>query len=209
MYAYRQMTREQQIAVVEQRLARGFPLHKPPHLTADNGWFFITGATFEHRLHFPAPAELTALQRRLFEAFTEADCECGGWVVLPNHYHALLRIPSFTTFGKAIGKVHGRSSRYANERDGTSGRQVWYKYTDRAIRSERHFWTCLHYILFNPVKHRFVERMEDWAWSCIHELIEEHGANWIDDLRREYPLREFGRGWDDWVCDATEQHTGS
>src|SRR5690606_13545795 len=97
-------------AVVAERIARGAPRHKPWHPKQAGGWYFITAACYEHKLHFLRPDELTALQRRLFEAFVKARCQCGGWVVMPNHYHALLKIDSFKTFGKAIGQVHGRSS---------------------------------------------------------------------------------------------------
>jgi putative transposase len=120
-----------------------------------------------------------------------------GWVVMPNHYHLLLKVSSLRQVGSVVGPVHGRSARYANKRDGRSGRRVWYKYADRKVRSERHFFTCLHYIVMNPVKHGFAEAIHEWAWSCLHKVLARHGQTWIDDLRREYPLRDFGKGWDD------------
>ena len=78
MYEYRRMTAEEKRAVVEARRARGFPLHKPPHLGLGLGWYLITGATYEHRRHFRAPAELTGLGRRLLEALGEVD-RPPGW----------------------------------------------------------------------------------------------------------------------------------
>lgn len=197
MYDYRRMTPQQKRAVVEARRARGFPLHRPPHLDLGEGWYLISGATYEHRQHFGTPAELTGLGQRLIEVLWEARSRSAGWVVMPNHYHLLLRTAHLPTLGKALGGVHGRSARYANRRDGTAGRHVWYKYSDRKVRSERHFWTCLHYIIANPVKHGFAETPVEWPWSCVHELIADRGATWVDDLRRDYPLRDFGRGWDD------------
>jgi putative transposase len=197
MYDYRRMTPEQRRQVVEARQAHGFPFHKPPHPDLGSGWYIITGATYEHRQLFSRSDELTALQRRLFEAINAADISCAAWVVMPNHYHLLLNIKQMSVVGKALGPVHGRSGHYANHRDEQPGRQVWYKYSDRKIRSERHYWTCLHYIIMNPVKHGFAREMFDWSWSCVHELLAKHGRGWIDDLQEEYPLREFGRGWDE------------
>ena len=197
MYDYRRMTPEQREQVVETRRSRGYPLHKPPHQDLGSGWYLITGATFEHRHLFTQPSELTALQHRLLEAMTSACLPCAGWVVMPNHYHLLLQTGRMAEVGKVLGPVHGRSGHYANLRDQTPGRKVWYKYTDRKIRSERHYWTCLHYIIMNAVKHRFAQEMCDWPWSCSHELLQEYGQAWIDDLRREYPLRDFGKGWDE------------
>jgi len=197
VYDYRRMTPEQRMAVVESRRARGFPWHKPPHPNLGPGWYFITAATFEHRMHFQKSNELSALESRLLDALRQANFTCGGWVVLPNHYHMLVQAPSAAKIGKALGPVHGRSAHYANRRDNTTRRQVWYKLSDRKIRSERHYWTCLHYIVFNPVKHGHVAQMVDWPWSCVHHVLAEHGIDWLTDLRHEYPLRNFGRGWDD------------
>jgi putative transposase len=197
MYEYRRMTPEQQKAVLAERKARGLPLHKPPHFEQGDGWYFISAATYEHRAHFSAPKELTALSRRLLEALAGAGMPCAGWVVMPTHYHLLARTTVLHTLGRAVGVVHGRSSHYANLRDKTPGRRIWYKYTDRRIRSDRHFWTCLHYILFNPVKHGYAGSMAEWRWSSYHDLLNRYGPEWIEDLVRSYPLPGFGRDWDD------------
>lgn len=201
MYTYRRMTPEQRAAVVAERIAHQRPWHKPHH-PSDPGWYLITAACYEHCLRFQQPTELSMLQVQLHQAFEFSGCQCGGWVVLPNHYHALLRIDSFKTFGRAIGRVHGRTASFANQRDNVLGRRVWYKYSDRKVRSERHYWTCLHYILMNPVKHEFVKQIEDWEWSCYHQVLAEQGRQWIDDLRRDYPLHDFGKQWDDWQVET-------
>ena len=199
MYDYRRLTTEQQVEVVAHRVSRGLPWHKPPHPDYGSGWYFITAACYEHQHYFREPNELTALQRRLFEALAEAHCECGGWVVLPNHYHLLIKLTDIklSGFGRAIGKVHGRSALYANRRDAAPGRHVWYKFSDRKIRSERHFWACLHYIIKNPVKHGHVDEPLDWPWSCVDERVAEHGSAWLESLCRDFPLKTFGDGWDD------------
>ncbi len=196
MYDYRRMTPEEQAAVVEHRRSRGFPLHKPPHLAQGEGWYLITAATYEHRPYFDAPNEIRALEIRLLEAFTAAEIPCAGWVVLPNHYHALVHTDDLTRVGNAIGPVHGRSARYANSRDLTPGRKVWYKFNDRKMRSERHFWATLHYIMYNPVKHQYVDDVAAWPWSCVHELVTERGSDWLNDLIQGYPLADYGDKWD-------------
>jgi putative transposase len=161
MYDYRRMSQEERRAIVEYRKSRGFPLHRPPHLDQGEGWYFITAATYEHRRHFSDPRELTALEQRLRETLVKFKLQCAGWVVFPNHYHLLLKAPDLRHVGLALAGVHGRSAIYANRRDKTPTRQVWCNYTDRKIRSAGHFWACLHYIVLNPVRHRYVETMEE------------------------------------------------
>lgn len=203
MYDYRSMTPEERLAVVAHRRERGFPPHKPPHLHQGGGWYFISAATYEHKRHFSAPRELTALERRLLEAFVAAFVPCAGWVVFPNHYHALVYTQDLASLGRTIGRVHGRSAFYANLRDGRAGRRVWYKFRDRKIRSEGHYWACLHYIVSNPVKHQYAQTITSWPWSCVHELIKQYGEAWIDDLLRSYPVAEFGASWDVFDCERS------
>jgi putative transposase len=197
MYDYRQLSPDERTVAVAYRRSRGFPLHKPPHSPAALDWYLVTAATFEHCSHFSAPRELTALECRLLEAVRGTGSACAGWVVLPNHYHLLVQCENIPDLGRALGRVHGRSSRYANRRDGAPGRRVWYKYTDRRMRSDRHFWATLHYLISNPVKHGFVSDMRDWAWSCLHELDAEYGPEWVESLCLGYPVRDYGIGWDD------------
>jgi putative transposase len=198
VYDYRKMTRAQRESILAERNARKYPLHKPPHLELGQGWYLITGACFEHRHHFSASNELTALTGRLLEAFANAKLPVAAWVVMPNHYHLLTKLNTAKDAGSAIGPVHGRSGRYVNQRDNVSGRKVWFKYSDRKMRSDRHFWTTIHYIMTNPVKHEFVQNPAEWVWSSYHESIEDRGVEWFRDLQRDYPLREYGVTWDRW-----------
>ena len=216
MYGYRRMTEAQRREVVALRVSRGFPLHRPPHPDLGSGWYFITGACFEHQKHFSKPQELTALQRRLFEAIAEINAECGGWVVLPNHYHLLVKLSQveaeakpdglaapdhdvrcLAALGRVLGKVHGRSAHYANRRDESPGRRVWCRFSDRKIRSERHYWASLHYIFINPLKHGYVDELLEWPWSSVHDFVAERGPERLKSLRRDFPLVRFGDGWDD------------
>ncbi len=196
MYDFRRMSEVDRRKVIAERKTRNFPLHRPPHLELGKGWYFITAACFEHRHHFQKSNELTALTRRLLAGFNDAEISVGGWVVLPNHYHLLVDVKCLKDVGRVVGPVHGRAGQYANLRDKTPGRKVWFKYADRKIRSKRHYLTCLHYIIMNPVKHGFVDSPAQWPWSSFHDLVAEEGEAWIEGLKRDYPLLDFGKGWD-------------
>ena len=144
----------------------------------------------------------TAVRRRqvldlLFEQFIKREMELRAWSVLPNHYHLLVHVTDFEGLGAVFRRVHGPTSRAWNLEDGQSGRKVWYRFSDRAIRSERHYFTTLNYIHFNPVKHGYVESPYDWAESSIHWYLEQHGREWLRSLWTTYPLRDYGKGWDD------------
>jgi putative transposase len=120
-----------------------------------------------------------------------------AWVFLPNHYHVLVKVDDISTLGGVFKNVHGRTSYLWNKEDSTRGRKVWFRYSDRYMRNERHFYTTLNYIHFNPVKHGYVDSPYDWAWGSVHWYKRDKGVEWLRDLWSAYPLRDYGKGWDD------------
>jgi putative transposase len=197
MYVYRELRPEQKAEVLRYRALRGHPLHSPPHVQDCSGWFLITAATFEHRPHFERPEERKQLLNRLFHELAAAGVQFGGWVVLPNHYHLLLHCDPLARVAEPLRRSHARTARDINRDDGVQGRQVWYRYSDRQIRNAAHYFTTLNYIHYNPVKHRHVAHPLEWPAASTHWYREHRGDAWLDSLWAEYPLRSYGKGWDD------------
>ena len=196
MYDYRKMSPEQQAEVLRYRQLRGYPLHEPPHLHQAEGWFLITAATYEHATHFAAEEDRIWLLGELFGELKAARIPCNAWVVLPSHYHLLVNCCPLSIIGEPLRRVHARSARELNRREGIKGRQVWYRYSDRRIRDERHYYTTLNYIHYNPAKHGCVPTPLDWSCSSAHWYLEHEGIEWLRDAWREYSVKDYGQGWD-------------
>lgn len=168
MYEYRKLTPEQRRELIEERLAKGYPPHRPPHLKVDQAHYLLTAACYEHQPHINSPERRQELLDLLFEQFISAGMQILAWVVLINHYHLLVHVTDTKQLGELFRMVHGRTSFVWNGEDGMRGRKVWYRYSDRLIRSERHYYTTLNYIHYNPVKHGLVDSPYDWEWSSVH-----------------------------------------
>ena len=88
---------------------------------------------------------MTAAARRqqildlLFEQVVLYGIQMYAWAVLTNHYHLLTRVPVFDALKVVFQRVHGRTAFEWNREENVIGRKVWYRYSDRAIRSERHY----------------------------------------------------------------------
>ena len=104
--------------------------------------------------------------------------------------------------GRLFRLVHGRTSYQWNRDDNVTSRKVWYRYSDRAIRSERHYFATLNYIHYNPVKHGWSKSSYDWRESSVHWYLENFGRQWLRDSWIEYPVRDYGKNWDDFQKDA-------
>lgn len=198
-YAYRKMTPDQRAEVLRQRREAGYPLHAPPHPFREAGRYLITAANFEHVPIITPPERSTDFEARLLAAMQAIMAEVYAWVVMPNHYHILLGVETLDLISAALKQLHGATSREWNLADGKTGqRQVWYRFSDRVIRNDAHFYCALNYIHYNPVKHGYVRDPYDWLWSSLPNYLEDRGRDWLRETWKTYaPSDDFGTGWDD------------
>ena len=197
MYEYRKLAADQRQELVEARRLRGHPPHQPPHLAVDQTLYLLTAACYEHRAHMHTAERRQAVLDLLFEQFIHRGMEIQAWAVLSNHYHLLVHVTEFKALGEIFRRVHGCTSRDWNKEEQMQGRKVWFRYSDRGIRSEAHYYTTLNYIHYNPVKHKLVASPYDWPWSSVLWYRENKGRGWLRDLWRRYPVRDYGKSWDD------------
>lgn len=196
MYEYQKLSQKEREKLVWERVKKGYPPHSPPHPIRDRNYYLLTAACYKHTPFLKTEERRKELLDALFEVFIEAGIEIRAWVVLLNHYHLLVYLEDFDVLGDLFRTVHGRSAFNWNREDGVSGRKVWYRFADRAIRSERHYFTTLNYIHYNPVKHGLVDSPYAWAESSVHWYLEHEGKEWLQDMWRKYPIRDYGKGWD-------------
>ncbi|MEC4894927.1 MAG: transposase [Oscillatoria sp. PMC 1051.18] len=197
MYEYRRLTPKQQTELIIERTIRGYPLHSPPHPLKNQNVYLLTATCYEHKCHVNSQIRRQQLLDLIFEIFTTNGIEIRAWVILPNHYHLLVYLTEFEILSKIFRLIHGSTSRQWNLEESIKGRKVWYRYTDRAIRSERHYYTTLNYIHYNPVKHGWAKSPYDWIESSVRWYLDNYGREWLRDLWSRYPVLEYGRGWDD------------
>lgn len=198
-YEYRKLTQKEREELVAHRIAMGFPPHAPPHPFRDSACYMFTAANFEHAHVMESADRRSDFQTRLLRAFQEIEAEISAWVILANHYHVLARVESLTSVSGALKLLHGSTSFDWNQEDGLRGkRKVWYKYSDRLIRGNEHYFRALNYIHYNPVKHGYVESAYDWKWSSLGMYQEDHGREWLREKWTDFPpQKEYGEGWDE------------
>jgi putative transposase len=198
-YRWRQLTAAQRADLLAWRRTHGYPWHSPPHRpNANRLRFHVTAACFEHRPYIGhSPARLDAFTRDLLALFAAHGTQTFAWCVLPNHYHALVETRDILALLHQLGRFHGRTSHTWNSEENTRGRQIFFRAVERTMRSDRHFWATMNYVHHNPVHHGYVDRWPDWPWSSATEFLAQTDPDEVQRLWREYPLGDYGQGWDD------------
>jgi putative transposase len=98
-----------------------------------------------------------------------------GWVVLPDHAHAMWTLPPGDhdcssrwravkiAFSKALRKSLGAASD-----DGA----IWARqYQEFRVSSEAEYASLIDYMHTNPVRHGLCPSVQAWPWSSVHRFI--------------------------------------
>jgi putative transposase len=196
-YEYRKMSERERQEMLEYCRSRRVPLHEPPHFSSGMGTYIITAACYEHRNIMKSADRRRCMQNELLSSIcTIPQADIKTWVILPNHYHILLSV-DLEILREHLTKIHKYTARQWNGQDAQPGRRVWFRFSDRRIRSDGHFYASVNYIHHNPVKHGHVESPTGWTASGVHYWAEEYGLNYLRTLWRDYPVFDYGKGWDD------------
>jgi putative transposase len=105
-------------------------------------------------------------------------------VLLPDHWHIVLALPSgdsdYSTRMKRIKEefTKGWLERGLPEAKVTDAqrkrgeRGIWQpRYWEHTVTDERDLEGCVDYTHWNPRKHGLVSRVRDWPWSSFHRYV--------------------------------------
>jgi putative transposase len=131
--------------------------------------FFVT-VNLRRRVEPFRTAECAVLIEALEGARRRRGFLLYGYVLMPDHWHALIWTPYPLTISQVIHDVKKVSARRLHERRGTEG-PVWQdQFWDRFVRHAKEFNERLTYMHFNPVRKGLVNHPEEWRWSSYNNF---------------------------------------
>ena len=134
---------------------------------------FITQVVQDRELVFRDHQHLSLLREILRKVKELHPFVMLGYVFLPDHFHLLIQPTGESNFSKIM---HSLKTNFTKEYKKIIGllpsqsMKFWQKrFWDHVIRDDRDFENHLHYIHYNPVKHRYVEDPRNWKDSSYIE----------------------------------------
>ena len=100
--------------------------------------------------------------------------------MLDNHYHFLAKVNKSEDVPRFFNTLHKTSAFHLKKMLHVNVKPFWYQYWDRCIRSEKHYFETATYILYNPVKHGYVENLNDYPYSSFYVRVRQED----DELRK-------------------------
>jgi putative transposase len=148
--------------------------HNPPHWFVPGALYMLTGAIYGGADLIESPKHKLEWRDAFHEAARIYKWRVIAWVVLHNHYHAIIRAPEHAgSLFKFVSSYHKYTARKWNTEDQLEGRKVWWNYWDTCIRSEQDYYNRLKYVFWNPVKHGLVEKPAEYSFSNYGEYIDK------------------------------------
>ena len=157
----------------------------PDYRRADikGGTYFFTVNTF-FRWPVLTDARCRAALRTAIESTrTKAPFDILAWVLLPDHLHAIWRLPEEDAdFSLRWSLIKRQTSRACEDwlprqfmsesRQKRRESSLWQRrFWEHLIRDETDLSRHVDYLHYNPVKHGYVARAADWPYSTFHRYV--------------------------------------
>lgn len=158
------------------------------------GCVFLTVVTFGRQDLFADTQARQLLRESMDAVQAERPWQTEGIVLLPNHWHALWRLPEDdANYSTRVAQIKKRFTDAWLARGGREGlvspgkrrwrrRGVWQpRFWEHTIRGPTDFKMHLDYIHLNPVKHGLVRYPKDWPWSSFRRWanLGEYDIDWL------------------------------
>ncbi len=130
--------------------------------------YMLTACTENRRPIFRDLFSARLLVREFQRAEVDGLVRSIAYVVMPDHFHWMVRLGSVSDLSSLVQQVKGRSAFGINRMKGVS-RRVWQDgFHDRAVRRGQDLRALARYIVANPLRAGLVEDIGDWPhWDAV------------------------------------------
>src|SRR5690606_9780453 len=110
--------------------------------------YLVTFTTFRRRAYFREWDNAREVARTLSGPEAWADSSLLCWVLMPDHWHGVLRLGRTDTLSRNVGRAKALAARRWN-----GGVPLWAKgFHDSALRSSEALLAAAHYVVSNPLE---------------------------------------------------------
>jgi putative transposase len=138
--------------------------HIPERWDGPNQWYFVTIATKQRRPMFTDASACEALKQAFHETHTYYRFRLAALVILPDHWHALIRPDDGAVIEDVVRAVKRNTLKKLGHK-----KTFWQsRFLDHRIRNGEDFEQHAQYIRKNPIKHEMTETPETYPWLFFH-----------------------------------------
>ncbi len=146
------------------------------------GSYFFTLVTEQRRKLFADAENVDVLRQAFQQVMAKRPFAIDAAVILPDHLHCIWTLPpDDADFANRWRLIKTWFTKHCNVKNLVipnaprlrKGEQaIWqHRYWEHLLRDELDFERHVDYIHYNPVKHGYVNKPLDWAYSSLHRYV--------------------------------------
>ena len=146
----------------------------------EGGTYFFTLVTKSRKPLFQDPALCELFLTTTEKIKNNHPFTLDAYCILPDHVHLLVCLPEgVSDYSNIIKEIKRSFTKSIRKHLDQPNFVVWQdRFWEHTIRDEQDMQTHYDYINYNPVKHGYVDIVDQWAWSSISgELSDEDIAS--------------------------------
>ncbi|MDD3647090.1 MAG: transposase [Candidatus Dojkabacteria bacterium] len=158
---------------------------QPPRLYENNSSYFLTFNTYMRNNILIAKGVPEILIDSLNFQSRSPDLRLMAHVILNDHLHLMIDCNDARRISMFLKRFKSYTAKQIKNLLGIDRKIIWQRGSyDHVIRDDEDFDNHLDYIHYNPVKHGFVKKPEEWKWSSYSNYVKKK-------------IYEIGWGWDE------------
>lgn len=130
--------------------------------------YFLTATTLFRRPVFRDDQACRAVARAHCTRWLWRDCQLLAWVLMPDHWHALVVLGQSDTLATLMGRFKSATARAVDERHRVNG-WLWSRgFHDRALGADEDLQASARYLVANPLRARLVNHLGQYPyWDAV------------------------------------------
>tara|TARA_R110000744_G_scaffold22045_13_gene56656 strand:- start:4228 stop:4725 length:498 start_codon:yes stop_codon:yes gene_type:complete len=138
--------------------------------TQEHGEYFVTFNTYNKIPHFTDFNLACVFSQQININEAKYSCTWMSWVLMPDHFHGLLRLNiKGSTLPRIVGALKGSSSFIINKERGQKEKFWQPSFYDHALRVDDNRKKLARYIIANPLRKGLVNNIGDYPfWNSIY-----------------------------------------
>ena len=156
----------------------------------ESGACYFFTVNLEDRTQSLLVEHIELLRRVYFKVIKKHPVKTVAIVIMPDHLHAIWQLPkddnNYATRWRLIKSGFSRElpqTEFCNNSRVVKGeRGIWQRrYWEHKIRDEQDLENHINYIHYNPVKHKYVAKVNEWPFSSFHRYVKESklSSDWM------------------------------
>ncbi|MCB4790430.1 MAG: transposase [Elusimicrobia bacterium] len=180
-------------------------------INIEGGIYHVIQRGIERKAIYKDDADREEFLYRLSEGLKETGHKCHGWVLMPNHFHLLIRT-GLKPLSDLMRKLLTGYALYFNKKYKRSGYLYQGRYKSVLCQEDSYLLELVRYIHLNPLRAKIVKDMKglsNYRWSGHSVIMGKTKAEWQSsgEILEYFGKRELDaiRKYEEFVSEANGQ----